>query len=384
MDVRALRHVFGIHRRRSSLDSSSKFHFSGAFEPLPPPTGSYPFRLDLEDVLGRPAATRIAEAGKLVFHCVGDTGNRSHGAEAQDSVAFHMEQQVKPLLHPEGPSPEIDTDGPSFFYHLGDVVYYNGERARYEEQFYDPYLHYPPPIVAIAGNHDGSTVPGGESSLRGFMENFCAAQPRHTWMAGQSNRTTMIQPNVYWTFKTPLATIIGLYSNVSGELDHEGPVQENWLTSELKAAAADEAKCILVAVHHPPYSLDDTHGGHIAIQDALNRAFTASGVTPTAVLTAHVHDFQRFERQLNGRKVPYVVAGAGGFAGYSKLHQLKSTQSPAPGVELVASNAKLPGFLQITVTRESLTGEYFTVPQPPNHLNAKIPAERVDDFSVPL
>jgi len=384
MDVRALRHVFGTNRSGPSTDSSSKFHFDRAFEPLPPPTGSYPFRLDLEDVLGRPAATRIAQAGKLVFHCVGDTGNRSHGAEAQDSVAFHMERQVSPLLNPDGPSPEIETDGPSLLYHLGDVVYYNGEKERYESQFYDPYLHYPPPIVAIAGNHDGSTTPGGDTSLQGFMENFCAAQPRHTWMAGQSNRTTMIQPNVYWTFKTPLATVIGLYSNVSGQLDHESPVQENWLVSELKAAADDQPKCILVAVHHPPYSLDDTHGGHLAIRQALDRAFGASGVTPTAVLTAHVHNYQRFERLKNGHKIPYVVAGAGGFAGYSKLHQLKTTQDPEPGVHLVAHETKLPGFLRITVTANELVGEYFTVPPPPHHLDPEVPAKRVDDFSVPL
>ena len=384
MDVRALRHVFGINRRSAGTNSPSKFHFEGAFEPLPPPTGNYPFRLDLEDVLGRPAAMRIAEAGKWVFHCVGDTGNRSHGADAQDSVAFHMEEQVNHLLNPDGPSPEIDTEGPSLFYHLGDVVYFNGERERYEGQFYDPYLHYPPPIVAIAGNHDGATVPGGDPSLLGFMENFCAAQPQHTWMAGQSNRTTMIQPNVYWTFKTPLATIIGLYSNVSGQLDQKGPTQENWLTSELTAAAADKPKCILVAVHHPPYSLDDTHGGHVAIREALDRAFAASGVTPTAVLTGHVHNYQRFERRLNGRHVPYVVAGAGGFAGYSKLHQLKTTASPEAGVKLVAHETKLPGFLRLTVTAESLEGEYFAVPRPPRHMDPEVPAQSVDRFSVPL
>jgi Calcineurin-like phosphoesterase len=47
---------------------------------------------------------------------------------------------------------------PAFFYHLGDVVYYDGEHASYYQQFYDTYLHYPAPIFAIPGNHDFDRV----------------------------------------------------------------------------------------------------------------------------------------------------------------------------------------------------------------------------------
>jgi len=330
----------------------------------------------LGSVFGLDAVKRIADGGKLVFHAVGDTGQRSHGAEAQESVAYHMEQQLRPAK---------DDERPAFFYHLGDVVYYNGERDRYEGQFYEPYLHYTGPIFAIPGNHDGSTVPGGDSSLRGFVENFCASQPQHTWMAGHSNRTTMIQPNVYWTLKTPLATMIGIYSNVPGLLDRGHPLQEDWLTAELKAAKNE--KCVIVSVHHPPYSLDDTHGGHKLIQDALDRAFHASGRIPTAIFAAHVHNYQRFERVFqhgHEHPVPYVVAGAGGFAGYTKLHQLKAGVHPPKGVKLVAHDTKLPGFLRVTITRSSLAAEYFTVPAPPHHLDPKHPAVRVDNFEIPL
>ena len=119
-----------------------------------------------------------------------DTGQRSHGAEAQESVAYHMEQQLRPAK---------DDERPAFFYHLGDVVYYNGERDRYEGQFYEPYLHYTGPIFAIPGNHDGSTVPGGDSSLRGFVENFCASQPQHTWMA--PGRPVELAARVRWSHR---------------------------------------------------------------------------------------------------------------------------------------------------------------------------------------
>ena len=64
---------------------------------------------------------------------------------------------------------------PAFLYHLGDVVYFDGERNRYYDEFYDPYLHYLPPIFAIPGNHDGDLgIPAVGTSLEGFMVNFCA------------------------------------------------------------------------------------------------------------------------------------------------------------------------------------------------------------------
>jgi len=63
---------------------------------------------------------------------------------------------------------------PAFCYHLGDVVYYNGEVPEYWPQFYEPYEHYPLPIVAIPGNHDGELLTRSSISLEGFHENFLA------------------------------------------------------------------------------------------------------------------------------------------------------------------------------------------------------------------
>jgi len=373
MDQRALRHVFGFPRRSEQVTTNSKFHFDDAFRPFPKPTGEIPFHMDLEDVLGAEEAARIGKAGKMVFHTVGDTGNASHGADAQNSVAFHLEHQLQ----------GAPADQPKFFYHLGDVVYFNGERRKYEPQFYDPYLFYTAPIVAIAGNHDAANV-AGEDALQGFMENFCDSQPRHTAMAGQSNRTTMIQPNVYWTFATPLVTIIGLYSNVPGKLDKANTQQQDWFTSELRNAKKDIP--VIVTVHHPPYSLDDTHGGHQPIVDALDRAFADSGRIPDLVLTAHVHNYQRFERTLPNRPQPlqYLVAGAGGFAGYTNLHRLKTQVHPDPAVKLKKFETSLPGFLRVTVTRKLIECEYFKVPPPPNHMSESHPAELVESVKIGL
>ena len=116
---------------------------------IPPPfTNLQNLVLPLDIVLRKPEEEkRIGNAGKLVFHCVGDTGG-IHGTEAQEAVAHAMEAQIQSAAA---------TDRPAFFYHLGDVVYFHGLRHLYGVQFYEPYKYYPAPIFAIPGNHDGDT-----------------------------------------------------------------------------------------------------------------------------------------------------------------------------------------------------------------------------------
>lgn len=95
------------------------------------------------------------------------------------------------------PAPAPGT--PAFFYHLGDVIYYNGQSAFHPVQFYDPYKFFPPPIFAIPGNNDGNPRPGPndppdpEPSLFGFIHNFCDVRRNHV----DNYRDTMTQPYVY-------------------------------------------------------------------------------------------------------------------------------------------------------------------------------------------
>src|SRR5262249_34670071 len=151
---------------------------------------------------------------------------------------------------------------------LGDVVYFNGQSNLYRYEFYEPFQHYQAPIFAVPGNHDGDThVRSGdpavtEPTLTGFLQNFCDTQPRFRF----PYRPTMTQPYVYWVLEAPFLTLIGVYSNVDGELDGRGTNEQlRWLKQQLDAAPRD--KCLLVAVHHPPYSLDTSHGGY---PDILN------------------------------------------------------------------------------------------------------------------
>ena len=67
---------------------------------------------------------------------------------------------------------------PQFCYHVGDVVYFTGLNDDYYAQFYDPYAHYAPPILAIPGNHDGEVDdPKAQTSLDGWVDYFMQAHP---------------------------------------------------------------------------------------------------------------------------------------------------------------------------------------------------------------
>jgi hypothetical protein len=324
--------------------------------------------LPLNAILGNDRVKAIQDSGQIVFHCVGDTGG-FNGTDTQEAVATAMEAQF---------TSAATNAVPAFFYHLGDVIYYNGESSMYEAQFYEPYKYYPGVIFAIPGNHDGDTrvwpndPPDTETSLYGFFQNFCAPQltPISTY------RDAITQPYVYWTLQNPFVTIIGLYGNVDGTLDGRGTLtQQQWLTTQLQNA--DPSKCIIVNVHQPPYSLDGTHGGYPTIVEAIDQAANTAGIAPHAVFSGHVHDYQRFIRTVNiagkDRTIPYLVAGAGGYANsLRQMHKLQRnaaknpvlcpTPTAIPGVELRGYNENASGFLRVTVNSTELKAEYFAVP----------------------
>ncbi len=321
------------------------------FRPLPAPTGHAPYHLSLDSVLPEGKWDEIKKAKKLVFHAVGDTGGIQSGTQ-QTIVAKYM---YNDLLQAKV----------AFFYHLGDVVYYYGEADHYYGEFYDPYFHYDAPIFAIPGNHDGNVAPGDDyQSLAAFKENFCSLVPEFTPEAGDSNRQSMTQPNVYWTLNAPYVTIIGLYTNVpeGGQLDNH---QIDWLHSEMKAAPEDKA--LIIAMHHPIYSLDTHHSGSSYMGEILDDAMKSSKRIPDLVLAAHVHNYQRFTRTYGQKTIPYIVAGTGG---YFHLHHQQWLNGQGSS-NIQNTDTKLEkwcdnrwGFLRLEVTEAQIRCLYKIVPLP--------------------
>ncbi len=334
-------------------------------EPVPEPTGNAvePI-LTLAQVYGSEGATKtqaITASGQIVFHSVGDTGSVI-GPDTQSLVADKM---VSDFTEANA------ADVPSFFYHLGDVVYYFGEATYYYDQFFEPFRNYPAPIIAIPGNHDGVIYASDPATtLEAFLRNFCAPSAAPSPDAGGLVRTTMIQPGVYFTLEAPFVRILGVYSNV---LEDPGVISDQngtytgldqrqvaFLTAALKRVKSDKfAGAVIIAVHHPPYTGGTTHGGSPAMLADIDSACTAAGVWPHAVFSGHAHNYQRYTRTINKLSIPYIVAGCGG---HSPLEAMRGTyRTPYPidsTLTLESYDGTDYGYLRVIINATTLTVEF--------------------------
>jgi hypothetical protein len=193
------------------------------------------------------------------------------------------------------------------------------------------------------------------------MANMCTPKPEVPPADPQFEygRHTQTEPWCDWTLELKAVTIIGLYSNVPSG-GHLEQAQLDWLSAELKAAPSDRP--VIVALHHPPYSVDTHHGGSQQMGSALDSAFNGSGIWPELVLAGHVHDFQCFTRTAKSKSVRYIVVGN---SGYHNLHLLASDASPGMdmggGVTFEYGDASEYGFLALTINSGAISGEYVGV-----------------------
>lgn len=336
---------------------------------IPPRRATAP--LQLSDFLPARIITAIQQSKQIMFHAAGDTGaakvNRSQTAltaiEHQAHVADSMAEDVQ-----GGGDP-----GPAFLFLLGDVIYNFGEAQYYYDQFYEPYRAYDRPIFAIPGNHDAmvfgatSTAPHNVS-LAAFVANFCASTPGPSPDAPGMMRSTMTQPGVYFTLDAPFVSIIGLYSNalegpgVISSQDGHYPISDEqlgFLKSELARLKPEREagkRAVVIAVHHPPLSVDAVHGGSTGVQADMDTCCSTAGLWPDLVLSGHAHLYQRFTRRTSsGKEIPYIVAGNGGFA----VTPPRGKYPPAPttvGPDTLVVDPILEfGYLTLTASAKALS-----------------------------
>jgi hypothetical protein len=345
--------------------TDQKFQGIAKAEPVPQPRGNAVEPVvTLEQAYGAAGAAvvkTIERSKQIVFHSVGDTGSVV-GPETQSLVADKMVSDFD-----EANAADI----PSFFFHLGDVVYYFGESTYYYDQFYEPYRNYPAPIFAIAGNHDGVVYPKDPApTLDAFLRNFCSPTAAQSPDSGNLLRTTMIQPGVYFTLEAPFVRIMGLYSNVledpgviSGE-NGQNTVLDNrqiaYLTAALERVKTDKFKgAVIIAVHHPPFTGGSEHGGSPLMLADIDSACTAAKVWPHAVFSGHAHNYQRYTRTINNLKIPYVVAGCGGHCPLSPMRATIRTPFVIDDTLTLESYDDTDyGYLRVIVNAETMTIEF--------------------------
>ena len=136
-----------------------------------------------------------------------------------------------------------------------------------------------------------------------------------------------------------------------------------WLIGELRAAPARAT--IILALHQPVYAADVTHGSNLTLADALDEWFAEADRVPDAVFTGHAHNYQRFVRRRQGRAVPYVVAGAGGYyerhAMAPGLPPLPARFPAAPDVTLEAYEDQAHGYMTVTASPDGAEVVYTAV-----------------------
>jgi len=301
-------------------------------------------------------------SGAMTFHmvgCSGDPKRTGPGLAVGGGMASQIANPVSPAVTP------------SFFYHLGDIAYPTSGTTMsgdlWNTQFYNQYKAYknasgPLPIFAIPGNHDGNVgskpYPPDQDTdgeIYHYMQNMCGTagvvSPDNQSGSGLTESTV---PYVYWRLDTPLAWIIGLYTNVAngGILDDpsqykdptQGP-QYGWLVDQLtwckQQNAGGTPRAILLALHYPPYNgtidflqrgdptLGKSPGASNAqpIGNVLQSAFTEAGQLPDAIFCAHAHLYQRITIAYPGasdsisQQIPCFIVGCGG---HTQLEQMAS------------------------------------------------------------
>jgi hypothetical protein len=380
----------------AQINADAGINATAEVESIPAPRINPPV-LDLGSILSADQVAQIQAAGQLVFHATGDTGGIVN-PQPQLAVADAMAADLANKTYATGL--------PAFFFHLGDVVYYFGQEQYYPEQFYDPYRNYDAPIFAIPGNHDGVMYANEpvSYSLEPFVNNFCTAAPQIA--VPSFARTTMTQPGVYFTLTAPFARIIGLYSNTSetGGLLGNSQIGEDQITfleqqlaAALAARQADEnnlhPQALIIAVHHPPFTGSNQHFPSAAMLAQIDAECKEAGIWPDLVISGHAHLYERYTRTMkaDGRQIPYVVAGNGGYYNLSKMKTNARGKKPTPGqhtepdgqgntLSLDQSNDTQYGFVRVTASASNLLVEALGV-----DLTAPTdPPTVIDQFTVDL
>jgi Calcineurin-like phosphoesterase len=332
-------------------------HIEGNLQAIPAPTRT-PL-MSLADIIGAQGSQEIENLGTIRFHAVGDTGRGANSPQGEVAQAMQADFDVsKPAT------------SPAFFFHLGDVIYGTHKDQQYRPEFYEPYVHYPGKIIAIAGNHDGEVFAQTDpKTLNAFLANFCASSQKVPAIAGTIYRETMNQPGVYWLLDAPFVQIVGMYSNaaenpgfISGAIP--GQAQKTWLNKTLQSISADrqagKRKALVFATHHPPY----TAGGHSPSTEMLadiDSVCQQTGVMPDMFLSGHAHSYQRYTRELsvNGRalQIPYIVAGTGGINDQA----VPQATGQKTGDHTFVKSMKGYGYLLVEVSNSQITTTMYAV-----------------------
>lgn len=298
-------------RRKLRADHSNEWRYEFLRSPsLTPPPGCDPD----PGARSRSFTWLIGPEAGNGFRCVilGDTGEGDHSQYA--------------LL------PLIRALRPHFLVINGDVAYPAGTDEDFQAGFFQPYSNLGIPIWAVPGNHDYYSASRG----REFHEIFCTELRRRQWE--EAGLKLKPQPGTYWELSEPgpkpRLVILGVDSGTTGDLEGKRGAgflklgrrqprdsrQCDWLEARLRRAQRAEAS--VVVLYHIPALVRESHQGDVHL-DSVHR-LVAQFSCVRLVITAHEHNYQRYDSPAFGRYLErqyaappasaptYLVSGGGG------------------------------------------------------------------------
>jgi hypothetical protein len=186
---------------------------------------------------------------------------------------------------------------------------------------------------------------------------------------------------------------------VLGDNAAVGQAQITFLQQQLAAALAARnaagaaPQALILAVHHPAFTGSSEHFPSAAMLAQIDTCCKDAGIWPDLVLSGHAHLYERYTRTMkaDGRQIPYLVAGNGGYYNLSTMTMDVKHNKPKPGqhsepdgqgntVSLEQFNDTDFGFLRITVSASTIVVESLGVSQ----TAPTSPPAVLDSFSVNL
>jgi len=220
-------------------------------------------------------------AGKGVFAVVGDLQPTS-GLE----VWRESNQAERKLI-----IREIARDAPDFVALLGDLVFCGSSGAAWSDfdRLCAPLRSEKVLSMPVLGNHEYWLT--RRPALANFFARFPHLEGRH-WYAARYGPLGLVflDSNVHWL---PLP---------------RWREQLDWYERQLAAFdAAPDVRGVLVLLHHPPFTNSRVTSDTLHVQKDLVPLFQGAAKT-LAMLSGHVHSYERFER--SGKT--FLVTGGGG------------------------------------------------------------------------
>ncbi len=113
--------------------------------------------------------------------------------------------------------------------------------------------------------------------------------------------------------------------------------------------------------------------------DVLENAIRDTGRVPNLVLSGHVHNYQRIEKQIGGDEdgpTPFLVVGNGGYHNLHTIHSANGTVDKDTEAKLIYGK-KIWGYLTLTIDNNNISGQTTEIDRDGN---VQVP---VDQFSYP-